>query len=71
MSRRTKSSVIAKVSQTESKLNSKQEGQPPEDNFYIAVTPSLTYVLKHICTTACTVLFQLSLELAGVQATLL
>lgn len=37
MSRRTWT-VVAKVSQTKSKSNSKQEGQPPEDNVYIAVT---------------------------------
>lgn len=37
MSRR-KWTVVAKVSQTESKSSSKQEGQPPEDNVYIAVT---------------------------------
>ena len=48
MSLRTRSPVIAKVSQTESKPDSKQEGQPPEENFYIAVTVSLTYVLKQM-----------------------
>lgn len=48
MSRRTRSPVIAQVSQTESKPNSKSEGQPPEDNFYIAVTLCLTNVLKQL-----------------------
>ena len=48
MSRRTRSPVIAKVSQTESKPNSKQEGGPPEDNFYVVVTLCLTPVLKHL-----------------------
>lgn len=42
MSRRMKSPVVAKVSQTESKTNSKQDGQPPDDNVYIAVTLCLT-----------------------------
>lgn len=46
MSRRTRSPVVAKVSQTESKPNNKQEGQPPEDNFYIVVILCLTYMLK-------------------------
>ena len=51
MLRRAKLSIVAKVSQTESKPNSTQEGQPPEDNFYIVVTLCLTYALERIAQT--------------------
>ena len=40
MMRRKSTSVIAKVSQAESKSDSKQEGQPsPDDNVYVLVNP--------------------------------
>lgn len=48
MSRRTRLLVTAKVSQTESKPNNKQGGQPPEDNFYVVVTLCLTYMLRQL-----------------------